>query len=100
MRSMTKSVVVMSLLLCLIGIGAVPVQAAEPVQPIKDVSASAMAADLVLLRPLGMAATATGVVLYIVSLPFSVPGGNQQMAIDKLVHAPAKFTFQRQLGDI
>ena len=60
----------------------------------------AMAADLVLLRPLAFAATAIGSVLFVASLPFSATGGNAKGALDRLVGEPAAFTFARPLGKV
>ena len=59
-----------------------------------------MAADLVILRPMGIIATAVGSIVYVISLPFSIPGGNQEEAYQKLVADPAKYTFQRPLGEM
>lgn len=100
MHSLTKSIVVWSLLLCFAGVLAAPALAAEKNEPIKDVSGEAMAVDFLLLRPLGMATTVLGTALCIFSVPFSSPGGNESKAIEKLMKEPARFTFQRQLGDI
>jgi hypothetical protein len=61
-------------------------------------SDAAMAADLVFIRPLGIVATVLGCAVFIVSLPFSALGGNTTEASQKLVKAPAKFTFKRPLG--
>ena len=58
-----------------------------------------MAADLVVVRPLGIVATVGGTVLAIVALPFSLLGGNTQEVFQYLVVKPAKFTFVRPLGD-
>ena len=62
-------------------------------------SAGAMAADLVLARPLGIASTALGCAVFIVSLPFSLPGGNAKKVFKKTVVEPAEFTFKRPLGE-
>lgn len=59
-----------------------------------------MAADLVILRPMGIIATAVGSLVYVISLPFSIPGGNQDEAFQKLVADPANYTFQRPLGEM
>jgi hypothetical protein len=64
----------------------------------EDRNAVSMIFDLVLLRPLGLAATAVGTAFFVVSLPFSVLGGNTGEAAKKLVVAPAKYTFTRPLG--
>ena len=98
MRFTAKSIIVLTLVFCLIG--AVPAAAVEPAQPNKDISAGAMAADILLLRPLGIATTVAGTILYMVSIPFSAPAGNHLQVREKLVQEPARYTFQRQLGDI
>lgn len=64
----------------------------------EDRGAVAMIFDLVLLRPLGLAATVVGTAFFIVSLPVSVIGGNTGEAAKKLVAEPAKYTFARPLG--
>jgi hypothetical protein len=64
-----------------------------------DVSAEAMAADLILIRPLGIVASVLGTAVFIVSLPFSALGGNTKTACRKLVQDPATFTFTRPLGE-
>ena len=65
----------------------------------EGISAEAMIADFVLVRPLGIIAVAVGSAFFIVSLPFSLLGGNSKAAAKKLVYDPAKFTFTRPLGD-
>lgn len=60
--------------------------------------ASAMAADLLLVRPAMLGVTALGSVLWLVSLPFSALGGNAMSAADTLVVGPAAATFVRCLG--
>jgi hypothetical protein len=61
-------------------------------------TAMAMAGDLVIARPLLLVATVVGTVGYIVSLPFSLAGGNAGEAAETLVVGPAKATFVRCLG--
>ncbi len=65
----------------------------------RDISAGAMVFDLFLMRPAGIAATVVGSVFFIVALPFSKVGGNIMPAYEKMVLQPARFTFQRPLGD-
>jgi hypothetical protein len=67
--------------------------------PRDEYGAVQMATDLLLGRPLGLAATIVGTALFIVSLPFSAAGGNMEQAGQVLVQAPAEFTFKRPLGD-
>ena len=57
-----------------------------------------MAADGLVARPLGIAATVVGAGIYIVTLPFSLLGGNADEAARILVRDPAWYTFQRCLG--
>lgn len=65
----------------------------------EDPSAGLMAADLVLARPLGIASTALGCVIFVASLPFSLPGGNTGKVFKTAVVKPAAFTFKRPLGE-
>jgi hypothetical protein len=65
----------------------------------EGISAEAMVADFVFVRPVGIVALALGSVFFVASLPFSLLGGNSKDAAKKLVVAPAKFTFSRPLGD-
>lgn len=64
----------------------------------EEPSALAMAGDLVVARPLLLAATIVGSAFYVVSLPFSLAGGNAREAGETLVVGPAKSTFVRCLG--
>lgn len=64
----------------------------------EDRNAMSMMFDLVILRPLGLAATVIGTAFFVVSLPFSVLGGNTGEAAKKLMVEPAKYTFTRPLG--
>ena len=64
----------------------------------EEPSALAMVGDLVIARPLGVVFTAVGAVAYVVTLPFSLAGGNAKEAGKVLVAGPAKATFVRCLG--
>ncbi len=64
----------------------------------EDLNAPKMAVDLLVVRPLGIAATVCGSVVYVLSLPFSAAGGNTKEVYRKTVAEPAAFTFQRPLG--
>ncbi|MBU0986357.1 MAG: hypothetical protein KKH68_03805 [Proteobacteria bacterium] len=64
-----------------------------------DIGAGAMAADLLIIRPLGIVAVVLGSAFFVVSLPFSALGGNAGNAAKKMIAEPAKFTFKRPLGD-
>ncbi|MDP2646982.1 MAG: hypothetical protein Q8P24_18755 [Desulfobacterales bacterium] len=92
-------------LICLLVLGLVLVpfgpgraRAEGPLTP-DEIGVEQMMADLALVRPLGMVATALGFVCFTLALPFSALGGNTEATFLKLVKEPAKFTFIRPLGD-
>jgi hypothetical protein len=62
-------------------------------------AAEAMVTDTVIVRPLGIAASVIGTVFFIISLPFSIPGGNTQVACKKLIAEPLQYTWTRPLGE-
>lgn len=64
----------------------------------EEPTALAMVGDLVLARPLLLAFTVVGTAAYVVSLPFSLAGGNAKAAAKTLVVGPAEATFVRCLG--
>lgn len=64
----------------------------------EDPSALAMVGDAVIARPLGLVFTVVGAATYLVTLPFSLAGGNAKVAGETLVVGPAKATFVRCLG--
>ena len=55
--------------------------------------------DTVVLRPVGIIATAVGSVFFILSLPFSALSDSVDDAKEKLVKDPYRFTFKRPLGE-
>ncbi len=65
----------------------------------EDPSGGAMMFDVVVVRPVGIVATAVGAVFFVVSSPFSALGGNIDVAREKLINDPAAFTFKRPLGE-
>lgn len=65
-----------------------------------DVSAEAIIADGLLLRPAGVVATIVGTLAFVVILPFSIPTKSVDKAAQKLIVDPAKYTFVRPLGQI
>lgn len=82
-----------------------PVVLAEPVSsPVQEKlttpSPTDTFIDVLFYRPIGLALIPIGTALFIVSLPFSVTGGNVPTAFNNLVAAPAKYTFARPLGQI
>lgn len=69
---------------------------ANPIQ--ETPNALAMTGDALIARPGLLVTTIIGAGIYIVSLPFSLIGGNAAEAGVELVVAPAKATFVRCLG--
>lgn len=55
-------------------------------------------ADALIARPVGVVATGAGAVVWGISLPFSLLGGNAGEAADKLVGGPGREAFVRCLG--
>lgn len=84
--------------LLMLPISSVAVDNDEPVVEVER-SPEVMAIDAVLVRPLGLVSTIGGAVIFLVASPFSVMGGNTQETWDRLVAEPAKYTFQRPLGN-
>jgi len=61
-------------------------------------SAGAMVVDAVVARPILLAVTVLGTALYVVTLPFTLGGGNAGEAAKTLVVGPGESTFVRCLG--
>ncbi|EIK98519.1 hypothetical protein PMM47T1_00735 [Pseudomonas sp. M47T1] len=70
----------------------------DPVYQVQSPPAYSMIADLVIARPLLIAATAIGAAVFVVSLPFTALGGNVKDAGKALVVDPGKAAFVRCLG--
>lgn len=64
----------------------------------EDPSALEMMFDGLVGRPITLVATVGGAAVWLVTLPFSLLGGNAGDAADKLILYPAKATFVRCLG--
>ena len=97
MFKITKQFVV---LILIVSLGLVPFGSAALAEDQHDEEKGIrMAADILVVRPLGIVATVGGTVLAIVALPFSLLGGNTQEVFQYLVVKPAKFTFVRPLGE-
>jgi len=65
-----------------------------------DVSAEAIVADGLLLRPGGAIAILLGTAVFVITLPFSIPTKSVEKAAQKLVVDPVRYTFVRPLGQI
>lgn len=69
---------------------------AERIQ--EEPSAAEMTGDLLVARPIGLGIFALGSATYLVTLPFSLLGGNSGDAAEALVIEPGKEVFVRCLG--
>jgi len=98
MKTITKRIVILVLAFSLIAVPSVPAFAGCDGMTSRRPSSESMVGDVIVARPLGFATTAIGSVLFVVSLPFSALGGNTAEAAEKMVVAPARFTFARPLG--
>jgi len=54
--------------------------------------------DVLLVRPLGVAATVGGFGLFAVASPFAAMADSTEEVFNTLVKAPADYTFDRELG--
>jgi len=70
----------------------------DPLYTIQNPPAYAMIGDLLIARPLLVAATVIGAGVFVVSLPFTALGGGVGDAGQALVVDPAKAAFVRCLG--
>jgi hypothetical protein len=65
----------------------------------KEPTGGMMMWDALVLRPVGIVGTAVGSVVWAVSLPFALLGGNMDASTEALVQSPFEWTFQRPLGE-
>lgn len=91
-RAVVLSVVALQL------VGAGP-PASEPSGP-SALETGSLMVDLLVLRPLGMAATAVGFGFFLIAGPLAAPTGQFGEAWDTFVISPYEFTFQRPLGEL
>lgn len=61
-------------------------------------SAAVVAADGLIGRPLGLATTIAGTGLFVLTLPFSAPGGSTDAAARGMIGRPGGWTFTRPMG--
>lgn len=62
-------------------------------------SSGAIAADILILRPLSFAGTILGTAIFVVGLPVELIAGDVSGPAKRLVAQPAAFTFSRPLGE-
>ena len=99
MRNNLKSWVVFGVIAALIAGPFATSTLAKEYFETNDPGGGAMMYDMVVVRPIGIVATAVGSVFWLISLPFSASGDNVDAATEKLVKEPAAYTFDRPLGE-
>ena len=100
MRTIVKKSFVMLLVVVFVTTVFASSSFAQAVFQEEEITTENMVVDAILVRPLGLCAVVLGAGLFIISLPFSALGKNVKEAGQKLVVAPAKFTFTRPLGEL
>lgn len=85
-------------ILCLLGFSLCTTTFAENLVVEEKPSAMAMMGDLIIVRPVMLGVSVLGAAAYVVSLPFTLAGGNAGEAGEALVVEPLKTTFVRCLG--
>jgi hypothetical protein len=99
MRKLTTSWAIIGLIAAMIITPFATTVHAQDYFEAREPGGGAMIYDLVVLRPVGIVATAAGSVAWLISLPFSALGDNVDQATDKLIKTPGKFTFVRPIGE-
>lgn len=77
----------------------VPTQAPPDETRFDPMEIGAMTMDAVILRPLGLVATAAGLAMFMASTPLVLPTQELPTTWDIFVLGPADYTFFRPLGD-
>ncbi len=72
---------------------------AQRAEPVTGDRGTDMAVDLILVRPLGIAATVIGTAGFLIALPFTLPTGSAGETAREWIGAPLEYTFNRPLGD-
>jgi hypothetical protein len=108
--AMNKSILVVVLALSLVGVWGGPGVAGDigyrirshtggmAIKPRETPSSGVMTADALIGRPLGVACTALGTTIFIVTLPTSLSSNSLDHTFEALVKRPAGWTFVRPLG--
>jgi hypothetical protein len=95
--SRVAAVVVLSASMALTPVAALAESNGDEYDP-RGPSPEAMAFDAVLVRPVSFVGAVLSTAVFVVSLPFSAPGGNASQAAETLVADPWRYTFARPLG--
>jgi hypothetical protein len=99
MRKTRVRKIIAVLLAVLLSMAATAVAAEADSDSVTGDKGTDMLVDLVVMRPLGVAATVVGAAAFVVGLPFTVPSGSVGKSACVLVTRPADYTFKRPLGE-
>jgi hypothetical protein len=77
-----------------------PAFALDQEQVGREPTTAEMYADGLIARPLGLVASVVGAVVFVVTLPFTIPSKSVDSAAKQLVAVPAQYTFKRPLGQL
>ncbi len=103
MRRFTRHKIIICLIAALVMLPVASTYAAvadtQLAKPEEAPSLGSVGADLLVVRPLGLASSVLGLVGYVVTLPFSIPGGNNDAVWDNIVVDPVGYTFKRPIGE-
>ena len=77
-----------------------PALALDQEQVGREPTTAEMYADGLIARPLGLVASVVGAVVFVVTLPFTIPSKSVDSAAKQLVAVPAQYTFKRPLGQL
>ena len=64
-----------------------------------EITGASVAGDILILRPIGFVATVLGVAVFVISLPFTIPGGSVKQVAKATIVRPAQYTFVRPIGE-
>ncbi|MDM8517597.1 hypothetical protein QUF76_15480 [Desulfobacterales bacterium HSG16] len=99
MRNRSRSFVIFFMVIVLIFTTFSPTAFAQGMDSDEEANAGEIIFDVMLIRPFGLLATTIGSVAFLVALPFAAMTGQTEDVYDKMVAAPAEFTFKRPIGD-
>jgi hypothetical protein len=65
----------------------------------EDINAVSITADILIMRPVGIAFVPVTAAVFVLAYPFTLIGNNTEKVFDALVAENIRYTFQRSLGE-
>ena len=81
-----------------LAVGVPPVYALDQDQIGREPTGSEMMADALVARPLALAGTLVGAVVFVLALPFTLGSHSTAASAKQMVAEPAQYTFRKPLG--